>query len=266
MRLRLPLWCLNLEVRARMSSSGSREAIYLPDCPLSRHIKSRPKGEVQVYSTDDDAYWPAEFESFANTEFWNGNSGYNFIEKHLPVLVSKETRLLDVGCSLGHLPFFLKHLGLWDKIAYCGLDVDKAALDFARAKHPHGVFEEWDIHGVMDADKLRPDILFTKGTLCSTYYPDIALKNVLSIQAEYFFLVHNLISDKVPKDKNFVSALMMSDDDAYVFTILGREFFFSSIKEAGLEIVFEKKQLCATYITNFGKYHTNHILLRKSHG
>ena len=55
----------------------------------------------------------------------------SFVEEH------KQISILDVGCGLGHFYDFLKTSGMLDalKITYCGIDISKKLIDFAKTKH-----------------------------------------------------------------------------------------------------------------------------------
>lgn len=204
------------------------------------------------------------YDLFYKTKFWKKDSGYKFIYKYLIPLLTNNTRIFDIGCSMGQLRLFLKHHGIKDdEINFYGSDINKESLSILREEFSEGEYEEADSQESLPFDKQQFDIVFSKGTICSTLYPVKTLSNILKTNTDQIMLVHNALTDKKLSAEGFITTIYSRENHSYFFTIMNKSFFINEIEKEGFKIVASKKRRTTLNIANFGTFYYYDCLLKR---
>ena len=231
--------------------------IYLPESNILSTLKAKDKGDFST-SAEDKNKLREHQNKLSKSSFWEADPGYKFIEQHLP---EGEISLLDMGCNVGNLPFFLKEKKIWDRISYTGTDLVSAYVDLAEEAHVEGSFFTSDIQ----EDRIDEyfDVVVTKGTIISTFDPIKSLKNVLSVPSKQTMLVHTAISDELKSGEKFYNILVADKDNIYTSSVLSKTAFFDQVDAFGFDIKEMQKRPGKVEVQNKGVYYLYDFVLEK---
>lgn len=229
---------------------------YLPDSDVLRVLKETDKGDFLASKEAKNRVREYQ-KSLKTNNFWKLDDGYDFIEKHLP---KGKISLIDVGCHVGQLPFFLKQTGKWESINYTGTDVMKTFIDLAKKEHKGGVFFLSNIQEHITDQTF--DVVFTKGTIISTFDPIKSAQNVLSIPSKKTFLLHTPIASN-NIDEDYYNILVHNKEQVYTSSVLTLQGLQKVIDEKGFKIVENRKRPKLFKVLNKGGYHLHDFLLKK---
>lgn len=234
--------------------------IRIPNNNLLKEIK---KTDKNLINKDSRSIFLKNLEYFKTQEFWKKDRSYKSIQSWLTNLSKSKISLIDVGCYVGSLPIFLNKIGIWDQIDYTGADIIEECLAIIKKEFPEGKYIAADAHNIQVAEEY--DVVYTKGTIISTHFPDQSLESILKINCKHAILAHQpLIKRKKERKKeNYENILIVKEDDMYTSTVLYEDFFFDKIKELGFEIVEKKKHPISIRLKNFDNYYLYDFLLKK---
>jgi hypothetical protein len=236
--------------------------VRIPDDGLLDVIRKTDKGELWK---NDTKTFESHYQHFASTEFWKKDASYKFILDAFGKIVNQKMKLLDVGCHVGALPIFLKKHNLWDKFEYSGTDIISNALEIAKKNFPDGNYFVADAQTI--TSKEHYDIVLSKGTIISTYYPDKALTSILDIPGKYVLLAHQpLFKQNKSAGRSFENILVVRENNMYTSTVLYHDYFMQELKKRNIRILKMTKRLLPVRIKNFQNYHLYDILLEKNAG
>jgi len=238
--------------------------VFLPECTLLDSIKSIPK--YQSKNVDKHLLRAeANINYYQTNKFWKKDPGYKFVEKNLFPLLSKHLRLLDIGCSVGPLPEFLKRSGLWEKLDYYGIDINDCAVKLAKETYPEGVFAVSDLQNRNELTSFSVDIAYEKGMLISSYYPYKVLEKILALGSEYIFLIHCPLSTKIiESESRYLTALNLSTQSMYLISIMDRQKLLDIVRQYGYKIAQWNTRRGKIMIANYGSYKLHDLLIRKN--
>lgn len=203
--------------------------------------------------------------TFHKPDFWRGEDGYEFTRRNLePLLVNGRPRLLDVGCSVGQLVTFLKDTQLWDQLDYVGTDADSEAVRVASEKYSDVKFEVSDAQQPLHKHLGVHELVYTKGTICSTYRPFDALAAILKCASDSAFLVHTACTTNDCGSDGFVTTMYASKDNAYVFTIMNINHLQQQIRECGFDIAVQTVRKRSKNVLNLGTYRLYDFVLHRA--
>lgn len=244
------------KISLSLEKKGKRIITYLPKSDVLETLRKEDKGD---FLSSDQAKSEVEKyqESLGQEAFWEKDEGYTFIERHLP---KNKFSLLDVGCHVGQLPAYLIQKGRWNDITYTGTDIIGTFVDLAQQKYQEGDFFVSNIQEFI-TDKAY-DVVFTKGTIISTFDPIKSTRNVLSVPSKQTFLLHTPISDFEQED-DFYNILVHSPQSVYTSSVLSRKAFDKVLEEKGFSIIAETKRSQKFNVLNKGSYHLYDFLLEK---
>ncbi|MEQ8525107.1 class I SAM-dependent methyltransferase [Gracilimonas sp.] len=231
--------------------------IYLPESNMLDTLKKAGKENFNN-SEEDKKRLKAYIEKRSTSSFWKDDPGYLFIKKYLP---EGEISLIDIGCNVGNLPFYLKAENLWNRISYMGTDLLPVFVELAAEALPEGVFFVSDIQE--DVIEESFDVVLTKGTIISTFDPIKSLKNVLSVPSKQTMLIHTAISDEVTSGEKFYNILVTDKDNIYTSSVLSKKAFFEEVKAFGFSVKEMNKRPGKVEVQNKGVYHLYDFVLEK---
>ncbi|MGI9428338.1 MAG: class I SAM-dependent methyltransferase [Bythopirellula sp.] len=254
-----------------LSCFGLTTAINLHRSQAGSHLVRIPN-TARVLDVLTEAFWSSsseEVERLASTfnapKFWAGEEGYEFSREHLPGLLQGENpRFLDVGCSVGQLVTFLQETRFWSQLEYIGVDADAEAVRVAQQRHADADFQVCDAQTTLSEALGRFDIVFTKGTICSTYRPFDALDAILDCSSKSALLVHTACTTSDCGEDGFVTTLYASKSNAYVFTIMNIERLQDRIRERGFDVAVRTIRKHPKNVLNLGAYRLYDFVLHRT--
>lgn len=203
--------------------------------------------------------------SFEDPGFWKNEAGYEFARKHLPKLLEGgNSHFLDVGSSVGQLVTFLKTAGFWGRLKYTGVDVDSEAIQVACQKHSDAKFKVFNAQSNLVDSFGDFDIVFSKGTLCSTYKPYDALESILGSSSQSALLVHTACTDNDCGPEGYITTLYSSKENAYAFTIMQIDYLLERIRELGFGVTAHRIRRRSKNVLNHGTYQLHDFVLLRS--
>jgi len=234
--------------------------VRVPENSLMKYIMKGDKGEIHAGSHE---LFEKELGYFKGNDFWNRDKGYRLPEEHLLPLIDekKKLSLIDVGCHVGALPFFIKGKQRWNRVAYTGTDVIPLPLSIAKREHPEGNFFGADAQTYVTDDVF--DVVYTKGTIISTSAPDRALENILNIPGEYYYLLHQPLYTS-GSQANFEHILVVKQEEMYTSTIMSYDYLMETVERHNLTVVKAIKRPECKVILNFGDYYIYDFILKKN--
>ena len=259
MNVHVPL--LGLRLRISLEKRNALRYFLMPESPLLELMRSETKFSGKEYGREKQR--SLAFLSYLQSEpFWKKDAGYEFCGKHLARLIQPGCVILDVGCSVGHLPVYLKHLELWDGVTYFGVDLDRADIGVAQQAHSKGAFVVCDIQQTLPFRSPGFDIVYSKGTIISTYFPYRALDAIADVASKYLILVHTpLTARQTPGSDGFISMVCASQDNAYVSTVMQERLFMERISDKGFTVSDVRVRRKPHKVENFGTYRLYDFLL-----
>lgn len=233
--------------------------VRLPENELLDLIRKTNKGDLHM---NDTHVFESHFDNFKHKTNFDKDSSYKFIKACFQKIITKKIKLLDIGCYVGPLPIFLKKNKFWDLVDYSGTDIIPNALEIAKSNFPEGNYF------VANAESLKTeeyyDIVFSKGTIISTFYPDKALNSILDIPSKYVLLAHQPLIKSTPKNgKRFESILVVNDTNMYTSTVLYYSYFLEELKKRNIKVVKMRRRFLPTRVGNFTSYYLYDFLLEK---
>lgn len=124
------------------------------------------------------------------------------LREEIPSLVTDSPRILDMGCGEGFTARVL--LKEFPGVSYCGMDMSRQAIAYAREKISPDLFSQGDIYAIQFPDSSF-DATLSLEVLEHLQRPEAALKELLrvtkssllvSVPNEPFFSLGNLLSLK----------------------------------------------------------------------
>jgi SAM-dependent methyltransferase len=254
-----------------LSCFGLTTAINLHRTQAGSHLVRIPN-TARVLDVLTEAFWKSSSEeverlaaTFNAPRFWEGEEGYEFSREHLPSLLEGENpKFLDVGCSVGQFVTFLHETKLWPQLEYLGVDADTGAVQVAQQRHAAADFQVYDAQRTLSEALGRFDIVFTKGTICSTYRPFDALDAILDCSSKSALLVHTACTTSDCGEEGFVTTLYASKSNAYVFTIMNIERLLERIRQRGFEVAVQTMRKHPKNVLNLGTYRLYDFVLHRS--
>lgn len=231
--------------------------IKMPESELLDLIRKTDKGTLYSNSTK---VFESHFNNFKFNKKWEKDSSYKFIKACFSEIIKQKVKLLDIGCHVGPLPMFLKKQNLWNQVEYFGTDIVPNALKIAELNFPEGNFFISNVESLKIKDYY--DIVFSKGTIISTFYPNKALHSILDIPSKYVLLAHQPFFKK-KSDKSFENILVVTKNSMYTSSVLYYDYFIKEIERRNIKIIKMKKRIFPTRVQNFNNYHLYDILLKK---
>ena len=271
MRTSVLLQPFNSTMDLTLSCFGLTTAINLHRTQAGSHLVRIPN-QARVLDVLTKAIWSSSSEEVARLaetfkvpRFWKGEEGYEFSREQLPALLQGESsRLLDVGCSVGQFVTFLQETQLWSQLHYVGVDADAGAVCVAQQRHADADFRVCDAQKTLREELGRFDIVFTKGTICSTYRPYDALAAILDCSQKSALLVHTACTTSDCGEEGFVTTLYASKSNAYVFTIMNIERLLDRIQQRGFEVAVQTVRKHPKNVLNLGTYRLYDFVLHRS--
>lgn len=236
---------LGIGLSVEATRSQTTTVLRIPPSQLLEQLRESPKG---ASGDDAERLWG----SYAGRPFWEDDPGYGFGQRNL----GRPGRILDLGCACGHLNDWLEHIG--SKAAYVGVDVVPAFVEKARRAYPDATFHASDMAQGVPGGPF--DLVWSKGSLCSTMTPYEALDATLRIPAARTLLVHTLVADLSSVPEPFLTAVVVRPDAAYCLTIMDRSRFDDAIAKSGARVV-ERQVRRGHTVLQFGRYEVHDLAL-----
>ena len=250
---------------------GITTAINVHRCQAGSHLVRIPN-TAQVLGSLTNSVWTSSDEQaeqlavrFDNPDFWKGEAGYEFTRRELPELLKGRRKcFLDVGCSVGQLVSFLKEVQIWPDLDYLGVDADEGAVRLAGQRHAGATFQSCDAQQSLNDRLGEFEVVFTKGTICSTYQPYEALNAILECATESALLVHTACTTSDCGEEGFVTTLYASRNNAYVFTIMNLDRMLEFIADAGFSVARQSMRKRPKNVLNLGTYRLYDFVLKRT--
>ncbi len=185
--------------------------------------------------------WLDSAREFQSSERWNDDPGYSFILQNLPQPLQQSLPLLDIGCGMGQLVSYLKHLDLIEKFDYRGYDFHEPSLQVARELHPGFHFEQHDCQQPIK-EKTDAGLILSKGTLISMLRPDLALQQMLTLKPATLLLIHTALTNDNSDDSAYQLFIQGDHKQVSVYSVLSRQWFLQQLKNDYLIQVAQRRK------------------------
>lgn len=234
--------------------------IRVPENKLLEHIRKIDKDTLHI---ENSLEFENSYNYFSTNKFWVKDKSYQFLNENLSDILKKlnSVSLIDLGCYVGSLPIFLQKNNYLDKVHYTGVDLIQSALNIAKKHFPELNFQKEDLQYFKT--ELSYDIVYSKGTIISTFYPDLALDSILNIDGKYIILCHQPLFLKNNSSNKYETILVIKNENIYTSTVLYQDYFLRAIQQSNYKILKVKKRFFSTKVENFQNYFLYDFILQK---